>query len=218
MLALESWVLRQTLEQQPDLFANLEELDERLGRFLGDGLTIYNLQREIIHQKLRTEEAKRTWKAPSTAEWYQVLQQEESWLVEEQQDRFLYRSLHKLRAPQDQELLLELFHPASEPITQAINGIIEQERNSRFFTDSEDLLRRYYLVIFLLMTLCIVFVATWLAFYFARGFVQPIEDLAQATQRVADGELGYQVKQIHLRQGLWLIGSSLQFDESRSGN
>ena len=194
MLALESWVLRQTLEQQPDLFVNLEELDERLGRSLGDGLTIYNPQREIIHQKLRTEEAKRTWKAPSAAEWYQVLQQEESWLVEEQQDRFLYRSLHKLRAPQDQELLLELFHPASEPITQAINGIIEQERNSRFFTDSEDLLRRYYLVIFLLMTLCIVFVATWLAFYFARGFVQPIEDLAQATQRVADGELGYQVK------------------------
>ena len=102
MLALESWVLRQTLEQQPDLFANLEELDERIGRSLGDGLTIYNPQREIIHQKLRTEEAKRTWKAPSTAEWYQVLQQEESWLVEEQQDRFLYRSLHKLRAPQDQ--------------------------------------------------------------------------------------------------------------------
>ena len=96
MLALESWVLRQTLEQQPDLFANLEELDERLGRSLGDGLTIYNPQREIIHQKLRTEEAKRTWKAPSTAEWYQVLQQDESWLVEEQQDRFLYRSLHKL--------------------------------------------------------------------------------------------------------------------------
>ena len=117
-----------------------------------------------------------------------------SYGTKEQQDRFLYRSLHKLKAPQNQELLLELFHPASQPITQAINGIIEQERNSRFFTESEDLLRRYYLVIFLLMTLCIVFVATWLAFYFARGFVQPIEDLAQATQRVADGELGYQVK------------------------
>ena len=113
------------------------------------------------------------------------------------------------------QLLLELFHPASQPITQAINGIIEQERNSRFFTDSEDLLRRYYLVIFLLMTLCIVFVATWLAFYFARGFVQPIEDLAQATQRVADGELGVSGQtEIHLGQGLWLIGARLQFNES----
>jgi len=44
------------------------------------------------------------------------------------------------------------------------------------------------------MTLFIIFVATWLAFYLARGFVQPIEDLALATQRVSEGELGYQVK------------------------
>tara|TARA_B100000676_G_C18015375_1_gene809313 strand:+ start:253 stop:1581 length:1329 start_codon:yes stop_codon:yes gene_type:complete len=44
------------------------------------------------------------------------------------------------------------------------------------------------------MTLFIIFVATWLAFYLARGFVQPIEDLAIATQRVSEGELGFQVK------------------------
>lgn len=194
MLDLQSWVLRQALQAQPALFGQLDQLDQQLGRSLGDGLTIYNRQREVVHQQLRSEEARRTWKPPSTAEWYQVLQQEESWLVEEQQDRFLYRSLHKLTTPDQQEWLLELFHPASQPITQAINGILEQERNTRFFTESEDLLRRYYLVIFLLMTLCIVFAATWLAFYFARGFVQPIEDLAQATQRVADGELGFQVR------------------------
>ena len=48
MLALESWVLRQTLQQNPDLFANLEELDERLGRSLGDGLTI--LVRQICYR------------------------------------------------------------------------------------------------------------------------------------------------------------------------
>ena len=51
-----------------------------------------------------------------------------------------------------------------------------------------------FLIIFLLMTLFIIFVATWLAFYLARGFVQPIEDLALATQRVSEGELGFQVK------------------------
>jgi len=61
-------------------------------------------------------------------------------------------------------------------------------------TESEDLVRGYYLIIFLLMTLFIIFVATWLAFYLARGFVQPIEDLALATQRVSEGELGFQVK------------------------
>ena len=43
------------------------------------------------------------------------------------------------------------------------------------------------------MLLFIVFVAIWIAFYLAQGFVQPIEDLALATERVAGGELGYQV-------------------------
>jgi two-component system nitrogen regulation sensor histidine kinase NtrY len=61
-------------------------------------------------------------------------------------------------------------------------------------TESEDLVRGYFLIIFLLMTLFIIFVATWLAFYLARGFVQPIEDLALATQRVSEGELGFQVE------------------------
>ena len=76
----------------------------------------------------------------------------------------------------------------------AINDIIAQDQNTRFLTESEDLVRGYYLIIFLLMTLFIIFVATWLAFYLARGFVQPIEDLALATQRVSEGELGYQVE------------------------
>ena len=43
------------------------------------------------------------------------------------------------------------------------------------------------------MLLFIIFVATWIAFYLAQGFVQPIEDLSQATQRVSEGQLGYQV-------------------------
>jgi len=43
------------------------------------------------------------------------------------------------------------------------------------------------------MTLFIIFAATWIAFYLARGFVTPIEKLAAGTERVSQGELGYQV-------------------------
>ena len=69
----------------------------------------------------------------------------------------------------------------------------EIQLNSLFFSESRELVQRYFLVIFLLMLLFIIFVATWIAFYLAQGFVQPIEDLSQATQRVSEGQLGYQV-------------------------
>jgi two-component system nitrogen regulation sensor histidine kinase NtrY len=194
MLELQGWIVAETLRTQPELYQQLEQLDAQLQKQLGDGLTFYSGARAVRFQKLRTEDAREHWKPLSAAEWYQLGQNDSTWLVEELNDRFLYRHLQRLNAPNEEEVLLELFHPTPVHITQALNGILEQERNTRFFNESEDLLRRYYIVIFLLMTLCIVFVATWLAFYFARGFVQPIENLAQATQRVAEGELGYQVE------------------------
>jgi two-component system nitrogen regulation sensor histidine kinase NtrY len=43
------------------------------------------------------------------------------------------------------------------------------------------------------MTVFIIFAATWMAFYLARGFVTPVEKLADATERVSQGDLGYQV-------------------------
>ncbi len=91
-------------------------------------------------------------------------------------------------------MFLEVYFAAPPNASGAISEIIAQGHNTRFLTESEDLVRGYYLIIFLLMTLFIIFVATWLAFYLARGFVQPIEDLALATQRVSEGELGFQVK------------------------
>ena len=109
------------------------------------------------------------------------------------EDRFIYRHIRPVSIG-NRKLYLEIFFPATPYASGAINDIIAQDQNTRFLTESEDLVRGYYLIILLLMTLFIIFVATWLAFYLARGFVQPIEDLALATQRVSEGELGYQVE------------------------
>ncbi|MCH7477031.1 MAG: PAS domain-containing protein, partial [SAR324 cluster bacterium] len=48
--------------------------------------------------------------------------------------------------------------------------------------------------ILVVMTLLIILAATWVSFYLARGFVTPIESLADGTRRVSQGELGYQVE------------------------
>lgn len=50
-----------------------------------------------------------------------------------------------------------------------------------------------YILLFLLMTLIIVFSATWFGLYLARGITVPIQMLAEGTREVAAGNLAYRV-------------------------
>ena len=78
------------------------------------------------------------------------------------------------------------------------------------FSESRELVQRYFLVIFLLMLLFIIFVATWIAFYLAQGFVQPIEDLSQATRVLRAAWLSGIEGPL---DRLWFVGQFLQYDE-----
>ena len=51
-----------------------------------------------------------------------------------------------------------------------------------------------YILLFLLMTLIIVFSATWFGLYLARGITDPIQLLAEGTREVAAGNLEYKVQ------------------------
>jgi two-component system, NtrC family, nitrogen regulation sensor histidine kinase NtrY len=51
-----------------------------------------------------------------------------------------------------------------------------------------------YILLFLLMTLIIVFSATWFGLYLARGITEPIQMLAEGTREVAAGNLAYKVQ------------------------
>ena len=50
-----------------------------------------------------------------------------------------------------------------------------------------------YILLFLLMTLIVVFSFTWFGLYLARGITGPIEQLAEGTREVAAGNLAYKV-------------------------
>jgi hypothetical protein len=54
-------------------------------------------------------------------------------------------------------------------------------------------LKRTYLSFLCLITLVILFIATWFALFLAKQVTIPIQALAEATQEVAKGNLGYQV-------------------------
>ena len=191
--------LRKTMELQHLIWANY--LIESKGEFsaikplknIEADVTIYSEDQELLHQWMQNEISQTYWTAPSLNEWYQIKSNKQIWFTKELEDRIIYRHITPV-SYENKQLFLEIFYPASPYSSSAISEIISQGHNTRFLTESEDLVRGYYLIIFLLMTLFIIFVATWLAFYLARGFVQPIEDLALATQRVSEGELGFQVK------------------------
>lgn len=50
-----------------------------------------------------------------------------------------------------------------------------------------------YIILFLLFTLLIVFCAIWFGFYLARGITIPIQELAEATHSIAQGNLDFQI-------------------------
>ena len=64
-------------------------------------------------------------------------------------------------------------------------GELSQERRS---------VRSIYLSILLLLTVLILFIATWFALYFSRQVTVPIQALAEATHEVSRGNLAYRVK------------------------
>ena len=191
--------LRKTMELQHLIWANY--IIESKGEFsaikplknVEANVSIFSEDQELLDQWMQNEISQTYWTAPSLNEWYQIKSNKQIWFTKELEDRIIYRHITPV-SYENKQLFLEIFYPASPYSSNAISEIISQGHNTRFLTESEDLVRGYYLIIFLLMTLFIIFVATWLAFYLARGFVQPIEDLALATQRVSEGELGFQVK------------------------
>jgi two-component system nitrogen regulation sensor histidine kinase NtrY len=50
-----------------------------------------------------------------------------------------------------------------------------------------------YLMLFLMVTLVIIFGAIWVGVYLARGITGPIQELAEGTRKVAAGDLSYKV-------------------------
>ena len=67
-----------------------------------------------------------------------------------------------------------------------ISTSFEQFKNTKFLKGK---IQKGYVVVLLLIALVIIFLATWFGFHLARGITGPIQELAMATNRVAEGDL-----------------------------
>jgi len=65
-----------------------------------------------------------------------------------------------------------------------------------------------YMMALLMVTLLILFSATWFGFYLAKEMTIPIKELAEATHRIASGDLNYRIKMNAADEiGTWFIPS-----------
>lgn len=67
-----------------------------------------------------------------------------------------------------------------------ISSSVEQYKTTKLVKTQ---IQQSYVVVLLLIALIIIFLATWFGFHLARGITVPIQDLAEATTRVAAGDL-----------------------------
>jgi len=67
-----------------------------------------------------------------------------------------------------------------------ISSSVEQYKTTK---QVKSQIQQSYVIVLLLITLIIIFLATWFGFHLARGITVPIQDLAEATSRVAAGDL-----------------------------
>ncbi|HET7342760.1 MAG TPA: HAMP domain-containing protein, partial [Methylomirabilota bacterium] len=82
----------------------------------------------------------------------------------------------------------------TERLEQKVRGISQAFREYKQLKLLKNPIKGIYILLFLLMTLIVVFSFTWFALYLARGITGPIEQLAEGTREVAAGNLSYKVE------------------------
>src|SRR5438309_4738100 len=81
----------------------------------------------------------------------------------------------------------------TERLEAKVRGISQAFREYKQLKLLKNPIKGIYILLFLLMTLIVVFGFTWFGLYLARGITGPIEQLAEGTREVAAGNLAYKV-------------------------
>lgn len=81
-------------------------------------------------------------------------------------------------------------------LTQRAATISEHHENFHSLLGKIKRIKAIYILLLAAVTLLLIFSASWLALYVARGITIPIQALAEATDRVAQGDFGHPVEVI----------------------
>lgn len=96
-------------------------------------------------------------------------------------------------SPRDTRLLI-LAREFPPELTERAAHITEQHENFHSLLGKIKRIKAIYILLLCAVTLLLIFSASWLALYVARGITVPIQALAEATDRVAHGDFAHPVE------------------------
>ena len=76
----------------------------------------------------------------------------------------------------------------------ALRELEESERKYTALRLERKLIRQTYMQVLLLLTVVVLFAATWFALYLSKMVIRPVSALEQATQEISSGRLDYRVE------------------------
>jgi two-component system, NtrC family, nitrogen regulation sensor histidine kinase NtrY len=115
--------------------------------------------------------------------------------VQEIENGDMIHAVAPIRAPDRQVVgAVVVASHVAQRLEARLRGISEAFQEYKQLKLLKNPIKGIYILLFLLLTLIIVFSATWLGLYLARGITDPIQLLAQGTREVAAGNLSYRVQ------------------------
>lgn len=79
-------------------------------------------------------------------------------------------------------------------LTQRLAKIEQQHQNFHYFLVNLRRIKAIYILLLAAVALLLIFAASWLALHLARGITVPIQALAEATERIAEGDFSRPVQ------------------------
>ncbi|PYO37272.1 MAG: PAS domain-containing sensor histidine kinase [Candidatus Rokuibacteriota bacterium] len=174
--------------------AYLAEQQERLGVA---SITVFNRQgRELVHVKNQVLASSVPSRETNREHVRQALAGHEITTVHELDNGDMIQAVVPIRDPERGGVAAAMVVGIHVPqrLEARLRGISQAFQEYKQLKLLKNPIKGIYILLFLLMTLIIVFSATWFGLYLARGITDPIQKLAEGTREVAAGNLKYKVE------------------------
>ncbi|HXJ77573.1 MAG TPA: HAMP domain-containing protein, partial [Candidatus Methylomirabilis sp.] len=173
------------------LAAYLADQQERLGVA---SITVFNAKGEVIQVRSRTLPASAVSTDTNHEHVRQALAGHEITTVHELDNGDMIQAVVPIRESRDPVAALVVGIHVPHRLEARLRGISQAFQEYKQLKLLKNPIKGIYILLFLLMTLIVVFSFTWFALYLARGITGPIEQLAEGTREIAAGNLSYRVE------------------------
>jgi two-component system nitrogen regulation sensor histidine kinase NtrY len=177
--------------QAQALTAYLGEQQERLGVA---AITVLNARGEVLHVQNRALPASIASSEANHEHVRQALGGHEITTVHELDNGDMIQAMVPLRDARGGAAAMVVGIHVPHRLEARLRGISQAFQEYKQLKLLKNPIKGIYILLFLLMTLIIVFSATWFGLYLARGITDPIGKLAEGTREVAAGNLQYKVE------------------------